>query len=175
MKFKSILIAYTVFVSASAIAADWTPVFKKFENGCADSKLLQHIVYKSIWTERGTTPDTFVRKSALKGSYANVVAPYQHDMLAAKSKLYNNGEQYIEVTIPLKNATYYGLPLKAFTVYSGTASGLAGRTLVFGQLNATQLQKLKSINFKADAEQEFKAFISTDKQKQTTLVCDVSM
>ena len=59
MKLKSILIAYTVFMSASAVAADWTPVFKNFENGCADSKLLQHIVDKSIWAEDVTTPDTF--------------------------------------------------------------------------------------------------------------------
>lgn len=103
------------------------------------------------------------------------MTPYRHDMLAAKSKLYNEGEQYIEVTIPLKNATLYGLPLKAFTIYSGTASGLAGRTLVFGQLNAAQMQKLKSIKFKADAEQEFKAFVSTDKRKQTILACDLSM
>ena len=175
MKLKSMLLLSSIFMSASVVAADWTPVFKNFENGCADSKLLQHIVNKSIWTEHGTTPDAFVRKSALKGNYANVMLPYKNDMLAAKSKLYNDGEQYIEVTIPLKKATFYGLPLKAFTVYSGTASGLAGRTLVFGQLNATQLQKLKSIKFKADAEQEFKAVISTDKQKQTILACDVSM
>lgn len=175
MKLKKSFMIFSMLISTGALAADWTPVFKSFENGCSDSKLLQNILNKGVWSAHPTTPNTFVRPTALKGNYANVISPYRNDMQAAKSKLYQEGEEYIEVTIPLKNATLYGVPVKAFTAYSGTASGLAGRSVIFSKPSAAQLQRLQSIKFKADPEQDFKGGITRNDQGETILLCDLSM
>ena len=175
MKLKNILTLSSIFFANMAMAADWTPVFKSFENGCADSKILTTMIDQNIWNRNTTSPQNFVRTTALKGQFPTVALPYKNDMQPVQSKLSQQGERYIEVTVPLKNATYYGVPLKAFTVYSGTDSGLAGRSLVFAALNASQLQRLKQIKFKAETEMGFKAELMKNDRKETILLCDVSM
>ena len=80
--------------------------------------------------------------------------------------------------IPIKNGTYYGLPISAIEYTVGTDNGINYRIMTFEAPHAAVRAKLKSVKYKAEVSEAmgttFQA--SLDKQKtKAVLLCDASV
>lgn len=140
---KIFLASVLSLVSSLSYSADWTPVFQSWETKAENSAIMEKIrnhAFTGTWTSVQAT----LSKSAKQGNYSTIPQPYRADMLPARV----SGEDVAEITIPLKNATLYGLPIQSLTMYSGLESGESGNYVTFKPMSNAQYQMLKQKKFK---------------------------
>ena len=177
---KIIISVLGLMISSVGYTANWTPVFKNFENGCNSD----HAVFNSLSDDliqlKTVKYTTYVEAhpNAKKGHYAKTPQPYRKDMLPAVARTLKIKEDYMdgytEVFVGLKDATAYGVPLLGFSEYSGGENGVHGYIVYFKTPNIQQVKRLKNIKFIEDEEMGFKGEIVKAKNGQYLLVCDAS-
>lgn len=151
-------------LSVAGHSADWTPVFQSWEYG-EDSHIIG-LIERDIRSDDGLG----MSWSARNGNYESVPARYRADMLPARFSL--NNDAYI--TIPLKNATLYGLPIRSFTHYFVPDGGFVGNIVTFHPMTNADYAKLKrkkfTVAYDADAACEVHpAFVDKDEYGNVTL------
>lgn len=146
---------------------DWTPFFKSWEQGCnfgKDEAALKQNLFKSNKFNRLVLPAKYA---------ASAVKP------TVSRKQDKDGLNKVNIAyIPIKNGTYYGLPISAIEYTVGADNGINYRIMTFEAPHAAVRAKLKSVKYKADVSEEmgttFQA--SLDKQKtKAVLLCDASV
>lgn len=142
---KKLIVATTLgLCSTFGYSADWTPVFKSWETKAEDSVTMEKIRSYTIAND-ATSMSKVLNSQAKQGNYKSIPQPYRADMLPAKFK--KLGEFEYEVTIPLKNATLYGMPISSLNMYGCLECGFFGSYVNFKPMTHAQYQKLKKINF----------------------------
>lgn len=141
---KSIFTLALCVCSTLCYSADWTPVFKSWETKAEDSVTMEKIRSYTI-SDDTISMSKVLNSQAKQGNYKGIPLPYRADMLPAKFKKLSEFEY--EVTIPLKNATLYGMPISSLNMYGCLECGFFGSYVNFKPMTNAQYQKLKKINF----------------------------
>ena len=134
--FKYALTTLCVATSSKAIAADWTPVFKSWENGCnissVEDSLLEslngyfdnHAYFKAFdnngfklagQKNHAKLQKLFTNNAAKQGKYPKVKLPYRNDL--GKAVLSRDSEDVFEISIPLSHAKLYNHSIVKYTRY----------------------------------------------------------
>ncbi len=195
--FKYALTTLCVATSPTAIAADWTPVFKSWENGCNSSSvedsLLKSLGYDYFDSDayfkafdnngffklagqknHAKLQKLFTNNAAKQGKYPKVKLPYRNDL--GKAVLSRDNEGNIEISIPLSHAKLYNHSIVKYTRYFVPDTGVLGQYITFGAMNNADYQKLKQIKMKKSTgdDLEYRASFNKDSKGTVTLVCDFS-
>ena len=193
--FKYALTTLCVATSSTAIAADWTPVFKSWENGCnissVEDSLLEslngyfdsHAYFKAIdnngfklagQKNHAKLQKLFTNNAAKQGKYPKVKLPYRNDL--GKVVLSIDSEDVFEISIPLSHAKLYNHSIVKYTRYFVPDTGVLGQYITFGAMSNADYQKLKQIKMKKSTgdDLEYRASFNKDSRGTVTLVCDFS-
>lgn len=150
---KQLLLINIFVLTITTHAADWTPIFKPWEQGEA-SPIISKIGFsngKSLVIQPSASGKATLTELARTGNYIGIPQPYRTDMLPATIK-YGKGEKVGLSTayIPLKNATLYGLPIANILVYTSCNDcGGVGEIVEFYPMSDNQYKKLKQLKFKS--------------------------
>lgn len=167
-------------LSTTGYAADWTPVFKKFENECDTSHPALQALNNRFIDLKVTAIETKVvpHQLARAGKYAGVPSVYRKDMQPAVARTVQLNEDsylgYTEIYVGLSNASAYGLPLAGYSQYSGGENGVYGHIVYFKPMTKQSFNRLKKIRFKAEQEMGFQGEIGKTAKGQVYLICDLS-
>ncbi|VEG13308.1 hypothetical protein [Moraxella cuniculi] len=133
-KFNKLLSAVILaVVSNVAQAADWTPVFSQWNSGCPapwseDFKWREKVLYN-------------IQSVAQIGNYQGVPQPYRDDLLPAY--IASTHEEVLDYfIIPMRNATFVGLPIKSYTFLADASVGFFYRGLNFGRIDRLNVVKI---------------------------------
>lgn len=181
-----------------AHAADWTPVFKPWENGCESSQVERsmsaYISYEYFNTDayvkafdnngnfklagqknHAKLQTLFTNNNAKQGKYPKVKTPYRNDL--GKAVLSRSSEGDMELSIPLKNAKLYGHSIVKYTNYFLPDTGISGSYITFGTMSNADYQKLKKIKMNRPIDEfddQFSAKFNRNSKGVVTLTCDFS-
>lgn len=148
MKLMFLLIIFAL--SATAHSADWTPLFKHLQNPnytYTDEAVLENLM-KNLTIDHideENLPKNPLSYSAKSGNYP-IRSPYQQDLLPARYEYNTNNGALLEITIPMQNATLYGMPLESLGRWHGECinCGHFGYTAKFAPMTDAQYRSLKS-------------------------------
>lgn len=146
---KKIMLMLAVLLTNTAHSADWTPLFQHLHNldtayeGAALSNLMQNLTIGYIHEEN--LPENPLSYSAKSGNYP-IRSPYQQDLLPAHYEYNTNKGTLLEITIPMQNATLYGMPLKSLGRWHGDCINCDyfGYTAEFAPMTDAQYLSLKN-------------------------------
>ncbi len=147
-------------------AVDWTPFFKSWEQGCNFGK-----------------DEAALKMNLFKGNTFNrLVLPVKYATAVGKPtvsrKQDKDGTNKVNIAyIPIKNGSYYDLPISAIEYTVGADNGINYRIMTFEAPHAAVRTKLKSVKYKAEVSEEMGTSYqaSLDKQKtKAVLLCDAS-
>lgn len=133
-------------LSVAGYSADWTPVFQSWEYG-EDSHIIE-LIQRDI--SSSSNDGLGISWSARNGNYESVPARYRADMLPARLTL---DEEGMTITIPLKNAILYGLPIRSISYYHIPETASASTYVTFHSLTNAEYQNLKRKKFANTGEE----------------------
>lgn len=153
-------------------AVDWTPFFKAWENGC-DAGKEETALRKNLFKYNTAKKRDVFQRLDLPAKYAQTTGK---PLINRKQN--PDGTDIVSIAyIPIKNGTYYGIPIAGVEYGVGEENGISYRILTFNAPYATVKSKLKSVKYRAEVVQEmdmeFRASLEKDKT-QAMLICDAS-
>lgn len=142
---KLALLTVLCSLSVAVHSADWTPVFE------GNSSILGKI-FEISYSKSGTG----LSESALFGDYKAIPMPYRADMLPAEFKVETteDNDRVVELTIPLDNATLYGLPIRKISNGHIPDTDAAFTYVTFHPMTNAQYQKLKRQDFSIEQDED---------------------
>lgn len=147
---KMMLISALLLSANIAHSADWTPLFKHLQNSnytYTDEAVLENLMKNLIidYIDEENLPKNPLSYSAKSGNYP-IRSPYQQDLLPARYQYNTSDGGILEVTVPMQNATLYGMPLKSLILSFGECinCGNFGYAAEFAPMTDAQYRSLKS-------------------------------
>lgn len=133
---KLALLTALCSLSMAVHSADWTPVFE------GNSPIFLDKIWESVISQDNVVPA--ITHSAYFGDYSEIPMPYREDMLPVTMTVtpYTHEDGGVYITVPLKNATLYGLPISSITYYYINPSE-AGHNVTFKPMSKSQYQSLE--------------------------------
>lgn len=147
---EKIMLMLAVLLTNTAHSADWTPLFKHLQSPnytYTDEAVLENLMKNLIIShiDEENLPKNPLNYSAKSGNYP-IRSPYQQDLLPARYKYNPSDGIILEIVIPMKNATLYGMPLKSLNLSFGECinCGNFGYAAEFAPMTDAQYRSLKN-------------------------------
>lgn len=168
-----LLVPTFAWSQSAAAAVDWTPFFKAWEQGCAvgkDESTLKKNLFK---TNKGGHRLQFNRV-VLPQKYAQTIG----QPTVKRNQARDGSDKTIAVFIPIKNGTYYGIPIVGYEYTQGEDSGISVAALTLAGSASEINNKLKAVKYRVVGDDEmgleFQASLENARPYRK-LVCNVSM
>lgn len=157
---KKIMLMLSVLLTNTAHSADSTPLFQHLQNPnytYTDEAVLENLMKNLVidHIDEENLRENPLSYSAKSGNYP-IRSPYQQDLLPARYQYNTSDGAILEITIPMQNATLYGMSLKSLILSFGECinCGNFGYAAEFAPMTDAQYLSLKNrIQFPISADE----------------------